>query len=109
MKANWVFSATYSPDPTIDLGVVKNIGSTWGSWKSWRACQTDNVICNSKKEIEALLSKSFQNSCNFTYQKSFIKSLVNLQESEHTKASLMNQLWTLKMLLQCIWLQMIQI
>lgn len=71
MKANWVFSATYSPDPTIDLGVVKNIGSTWGSWKSWRACQTDNVICNSKKEIEALLSKSFQNSCNFYIPEKF--------------------------------------
>lgn len=75
MNINWVFAAEYAPDATIDVELMKNIGPSWGSWKSWRSCKTDNVVCDTKKEVEVLLSKSFQDSCNFYIPKKIYQQL----------------------------------
>lgn len=65
MRVNWIFSAVYNPAPEIDLERIKSIGPTWGSYKSWRACQSDNVICHDLVQSQALLKRAFQAVCNF--------------------------------------------
>lgn len=75
MNINWVFAADYSPDATVDIESIKQTGPTWGSWKSWRACSTDNVVCDTRKEAETLLSRDFQASCNFYISEKVYKKL----------------------------------
>jgi hypothetical protein len=65
MKISWVLSDAVTLDPTVDLVRMKEIGSLWGSWRTWRACQTDNVICNDIKKSEELVKRAFHSVCNF--------------------------------------------
>ena len=62
---SWVLSDSVQLDPTQDIAVLKDIGSFWGSWRTWRACQTDNVICHDQIKAAELIRREFQNSCNF--------------------------------------------
>jgi len=65
MNINWVLADSIVLDPTIDIIKLKNIGSLWGSWRTWRSCQTDNVICNDSVKSEELIKREFQKICNF--------------------------------------------
>lgn len=64
MKISWVFSERVQLDPTADVAQIKQIGPIWGSWKTWRACQTDNVICNDAKKATELIKRAFHATCN---------------------------------------------
>ena len=75
MQVTWVFSAGYSPGPEVDLSAAKGVGPTWGSWKSWRACNTDNVICHDRAKARELLDRNFQTTCNFYLPKDHFQSL----------------------------------
>jgi len=61
----WVLadSATFGPEINVDR--LKQIGSFWGSWRTWRGCETDNVICNDLDKASDLLKRNFQTECNF--------------------------------------------
>lgn len=65
MNINWVLADNFVLDPIIDIKEVKEIGPLWGSWKTWRGCQTDNVICHNLKKTGDLLQRDFQYNCNF--------------------------------------------
>lgn len=65
MNINWVLADTFILDPVLDITEIKEIGPLWGSWKTWRACQTDNVICHELNKASDLLKRNFQNTCNF--------------------------------------------
>lgn len=65
MNINLVLANNIDLDPTVDLGQLKNIGSLWGSWRTWRACSTDNVICHSGAKAADLINKGFNRTCNF--------------------------------------------
>jgi hypothetical protein len=89
MQFSWVFSADYKIDPTVDINQIKDMGPSWGSWKTWRNCQTDNVICNDKGKARELLIREFQKSCNFYIPKAYYAELdrptgVNLYEGSFT-------------------------
>lgn len=75
MRINIVFSASYNPGPEIDVDAVKDIGSTWGSWRSWRACSTDNVVCYDTSRARQMIERNFQNSCNFYIPKAIYQDL----------------------------------
>ena len=77
MNLTWVFASNYILDPVIDNDQIKNIGSTWGSWSTWRTCGTDNVVCHDKNKAQELVDRSFQNSCNFFVSQSFAQKLKN--------------------------------
>ena len=64
MNIGWVLADAVVLDPTQDLAQLKNIGSFWGSWRTWRACATDNVICHDMKQADTLLTRQFQTQCN---------------------------------------------
>jgi len=75
MRINWIFAADYQIDPTIDTQQIKNIGATWGSWKTWRSCQTDNVICDDLSKGRELLKRAFQAVCNFHVPRRYYQDL----------------------------------
>lgn len=65
MNISWIFADTIVLDPLVDVQRIKEIGSTWGSWKTWRGCSTDNVICHDLAKSQELIKRNFQNNCNF--------------------------------------------
>ncbi len=76
MNISWVFAENYSLDPAIDLDRIKNTGPTWGSWRTWRSCGTDNVICHDINKTRELLKRAFQAVCNFHIPKSHFETLI---------------------------------
>jgi hypothetical protein len=65
MNINWVLSNSVNINPAHDINRLKEIGSFWGGWKTWRACQTDNVICHDLAQARELVTKLFHLGCNF--------------------------------------------
>ena len=65
MNISWVLADNVVLDPTQELEPLKHIGSFWGSWRTWRAYQTDNVICHDQNKADELLKRAFQAACNF--------------------------------------------
>lgn len=65
MRVNWVFAHDYDLPPEIDSEDIKRVGASWGSWTTWRGCNTDNVICNEFARAKSLISRAFQAVCNF--------------------------------------------
>ena len=65
MNINWVLADDLILDPTVDISQLKDIGSLWGSWKTWRACATDNVICHRSVKAQEMIDKKFHTFCNF--------------------------------------------
>lgn len=64
-KISWVLSDSTLVDPSYDIEDLKKLGVFWGSWQTWRACQTDNVICHNQVKADELIKRQFQNKCNF--------------------------------------------
>jgi hypothetical protein len=74
MRINWVVSSTYQLDPAVDADAIKNVGPVWGSWKTWRSCATDNVICHEASRAQDLVDRNFQKNCNFyIHETNFVK------------------------------------
>lgn len=65
MRINWVLANTTMLDPGVDIERLKNVGSFWGSWQTWRAYGTDNVICSDLARTQELIRRQFQKQCNF--------------------------------------------
>lgn len=65
IKICWVIANGFVLDPTVDLHQLKEIGSFWGGWQTWRACATDNVVCHDAAKAAELIKRNFQDLCNF--------------------------------------------
>jgi len=65
MNISWVLADQLTIDPTINIGSMKQVGPLWGSWRTWRGCSTDNVICHDMAKADDLVKRSFQLGCNF--------------------------------------------
>lgn len=75
MNINLVLSNCAEIDPTIDLIKLKELGSFWGGWRTWRSCQTDNVICHDMSKAQELIQRDFHKTCNFYIPNSVYVSL----------------------------------
>lgn len=64
MNITWVLADELILDPATNINRMKSSGAFWGSWKTWRAYGTDNVICHDARKAEELVKRTFQNSCN---------------------------------------------
>jgi hypothetical protein len=65
MKISWVLADSVVIDPTQSIEALKRLGAFWGSWRTWRAYQTDNVICHNQIKAAELIKRNFQKQCNF--------------------------------------------
>lgn len=89
MRISWVYAEGYDLDPVIDVDRIKNIGPTWGSWRTWRSCSTDNVLCHDLSKARELTQRAFHAVCNFYVPKQYYESLlrptgINLYDGEFT-------------------------
>ena len=75
MNISWVLADTAVLDPAQELEPLKQVGAFWGSWRTWRAYQTDNVICHDQAKADELLKRAFQAACNFYIPNSAYVSL----------------------------------
>ena len=75
MNIAWVLANDYVPDPTIDLARLRACGAFWGGWQTWRASGTDNVICNDFDRAQSLLTRKFNEGCNFYIPNTIYQSL----------------------------------
>lgn len=75
MNVQWVVSDDYLLDPTVDLAALKDIGSFWGGWRTWRVCNTDNVICYDTKKARELVKNKFNTTCNLYIPESVYNDL----------------------------------
>ena len=75
MRVNWVIASDYQMDPTVDPDSLKLVGPIWGSWRTWRGCSTDNVICYDFSKSRELLDRAFQAVCNFYVPRKFYQDL----------------------------------
>lgn len=82
MNISWVLADSVIIDPTLSIDDFKSVGALWGSWRTWRAYQTDNVICHNQSKAQELLKRRFQTYCNF-----YIPELVynNLERPDGVK------------------------
>jgi hypothetical protein len=75
MNISWVLADSVEIDPTQDIDNLKQLGAFWGSWRTWRAFQTDNVICHDQSKALDLTRRNFQNNCNLYIPNSVYTSL----------------------------------
>ena len=64
MNIQWVLADNLTLDPTQDINKMKKAGSFWGSWRTWRAYHTDNVICHDMQKAQDLVKRAFHAACN---------------------------------------------
>lgn len=65
MNISLVLSNQANIDPALDILQVKALGSFWGGWRTWRSCQTDNVVCHEVAKAKELIDRDFHLTCNF--------------------------------------------
>jgi hypothetical protein len=75
MRVGWVFASDHNLDPTISIEQIKSVGPSWGSWRTWRVCNTDNVICDDLAKSRELIDRAFQAVCNFYVPKKHYRDL----------------------------------
>lgn len=75
MNINTVIAAGFAVAPPLSVEILKNIGPTWGSWKTWGPCHTDNVICHDLFKARELLKRAIQAVCNFYLPEKFYHDL----------------------------------
>lgn len=75
MNISWVLADDAELDPTQSMDELKRVGPLWGSWRGWRAYQTDNVICHDQNKAAELVRRQFQKHCNFYIPNSIYTAL----------------------------------
>lgn len=82
MNINWVVADATELDPGVDIDRLKSIGSVWGGWRTWRSCQTDNVICHNAVQAQRLVDQNFYSRCNF-YVSNSLHAVLELPPQVH--------------------------
>lgn len=75
MNICWVLGTDLDLDPGVEIEKLKAVGSLWGSWKTWRSYQTDNVICSDFSKARELIDRGFQTRCNLHIPRALFQSL----------------------------------
>ena len=86
MRVTWIIADDFV-DPIITPETLKNLGPTWGGWRTWRSWSTDNVLCHDFKKCTDFVKRAFQAVCNLYIPNSFYVDLnrpvgVKLYEGE---------------------------
>jgi hypothetical protein len=64
MNIAWLFAENTLLPPTTDVQAIKNVAPIWGSWRTQRGYQTDNVICWDPQQATQLISQGYGAICN---------------------------------------------
>jgi len=64
MNIAWLFAENTLLPPATDVQAIKNVAPIWGSWRTQRGYQTDNVICWDSEQATQLVSQGYGAICN---------------------------------------------
>jgi len=89
MRINWVVADSTVFPPDVDVNALKDIAAIWGSWRTWRGCSTDNVVCDDAGQARELLKRKMNELCNMYVPSSIYAELdrpkgVRLYEGQFT-------------------------
>jgi hypothetical protein len=69
MNIAWLFAENTLLPPATDVQAIKNVAPIWGSWRTQRGYQTDNVICWDSAQATQLVAQGYSTICNlFVHQ-----------------------------------------
>jgi hypothetical protein len=69
MNIAWLFAENTLLPPATDVQAIKNVAPIWGSWRTQRGYQTDNVICWDPTQATQLVAQGYGAICNlFVHQ-----------------------------------------
>jgi len=75
MNIAWLFAENTLLPPTTDVQAIKNVAPIWGSWRTQRGYQTDNVICWDPQQAQLLVAQGYGAICNLFIHQSVYDQL----------------------------------
>lgn len=75
MNIAWLFAENTLLPPATDVQAIKNVAPIWGSWRTQRGYQTDNVICWDPAQATQLVAQGYSAICNLFVHESVYKEL----------------------------------
>jgi hypothetical protein len=64
MNIAWLFAENTVLPPTTPVQAIKDLAPIWGSWRTQRGYQTDNVVCWDPGQAEKLSRQGYAKICN---------------------------------------------
>lgn len=64
MNIAWLFAEDTLLPPSQDTQLMRDIAPIWGSWRTQRAYQTDNVVCWTADQAAVLIKQGYADVCN---------------------------------------------
>lgn len=64
MNIAWLFAENTLLPPSTDVQAIKAVAPIWGSWRTQRGYQTDNVICWDSQQATQLVAQGYKEICN---------------------------------------------
>jgi hypothetical protein len=75
MNIAWLFAENTLLPPATDVQAIKNVAPIWGSWRTQRGYQTDNVICWDPAQATQLVAQGYSAICNLFVHESVYDEL----------------------------------
>lgn len=75
MNIAWLFAENTLLPPATDVQAIKNVAPIWGSWRTQRGYQTDNVICWDPEQATQLVAQGYREICNLFISQSVYDEL----------------------------------
>jgi len=64
MNIAWIFAENTMLPPTTPVQAIKDLAPVWGSWRTQRGYNTDNVVCWNTEQAAKLVSQGYAKICN---------------------------------------------
>lgn len=64
MNIAWLFAENTLLPPTTPVQAIKDLAPIWGSWRTQRGYQTDNVVCWDIEQALKLVAQGYSKICN---------------------------------------------
>jgi len=75
MNIAWLFAENTILPPTIPVQAIKDLAPIWGSWRTQRSYQSDNVVCWDPDQAEKLCRQGYAKICNLYIPEPVYKQL----------------------------------
>ena len=75
MNIAWLFAENTVLPPTTSVQAIKDLAPIWGSWRTQRSYQSDNVVCWDPDQAEKLVRQGYAKICNLYIPESVYQQL----------------------------------
>ena len=75
MNIAWLFAENTVLPPTTPVQAIRDLAPIWGSWRTQRSYQSDNVVCWDPTQAEKLCRQGYAKTCNLYIPEKVYKQL----------------------------------